>query len=1640
MAGAEARGRIGKYVVDAILGQGGMGVVYKAHDSYRQVAIKMMLASLSASPSLRARFHREAQFTANLHHPNIVTVYDWGEEDDAPYLVMEFLEGRSLDRWQIDAPPPTAMLKKLNIITQACAGLKYAHDRNIVHRDIKPANIFVLNDDSVKLLDFGVARLKLDGDTSAHGMTRTGQIVGSLQYMSPEQANGTKLDHRTDIFSMGVVLYELLSGVLPFRGRDTISTITKILTANPEPLSEYLPDCPTELVEATQRSLEKAARERYQSADELSFDLSLVQAQLRRQIAGEFLELAETALERSDWLKARDTLVELLKMDREHARGLDLFREVQQIIRRQDRASEAASLRSQAAEAFEKRLFRDALELAEEAVSLDGSNYDLIVFRDEVKATFNRAEKARMATERAESNLRAERLDAAQSSVNEALSLDPSNTLAQQLQTKIAQALAEQARRSQLQSLISQARQELANRRYTSALTLLREAEALEAPTPESRSLLQQAIQGRERESRERELKEIGDDIRKQIAASSLDAAEAALASALGRFPAETSLLELERAVFQLRQAKRVRLAMERAESSLLAELFDDARAAVDEALVLDPSNAAARQLQTRIEEARSAQSSRVRVRNWMEQARQELNARRFDRALELFRTVQNVDPNVPNLAALIQQAEEGRDRDKRERELKVIGDEVRKLISARDMDLAAKKLTAGLSRFPADPDLMELEKVLAQLRRTHRVRLALDRAEASLRAEQFDAAREAVKQALALDSANLEAQQLQARIGQAAADAAIRARVSSLLERVRQSLAARNYSSALKLLKEAEGLNPAFPELAALSQQAVQGQEQEKRERQLKGLCEEAARLIAIPSLEAAGEKLASALEQFPAEPALLELQRKVSEMRRAELLRSALERAQSGLSEERLGDAQSAVDEALSLDPANAGARQLQKSVSQALAAQFKRSQARSLIEQARQEIEKHRLANALVLLKKAESLDAAAPELSALVDAVVQGQEQEKRERVLTGLCDEIRKLCGNRKFGTAQSKLASALSRFPGEPRLLELERSLDEERGKESETAPARPRDDKPREEVVLRSETSAESATIEDRGLTRQDSVVRAREAQPAPTVVLSQPAHRPAKPPRPAKPSEPAPEFAPAQQTSPLKAPSKTLDRAPAPQPFRRRLIWAGAGAVLLVATAVAVMLFIPRTPKAPVAAVDVSIASTPTGASVHVAGNGQSLDCITPKCALSLPAGAYTLKATLTGYQPAEQALGAQPGMAPVEVRLTPVSLVDASGTAASLVVQTPGVQGTRVFVDGREFPTSGSELRISGTKDKTYKIEVQKEGYEPSPAQMLKLSHATETLVVRMKELPNAATLVLSNATANADVMIDGVAAGVVGGNGSFSAKLPPGTHNIQLASGGRTSNQISRPFNTREMVQISSLSVPLPAPSQVVVPNPPQPQPQPPAPTPVDSAEQDWNAVQNSTDRGQLNAFLGRHSSGPYADKAHARLNELERQEWEAARNSGDEQRIQSYLNNNQQGRFASDARAQLQSIHDKGNANQLAADERAIREAMSAYRQAYESRSIDQMRRVWPSIPAQVANSDQQTFRAASAIQLTLREKSLKVSGDTASAECDQTFQITAGGNKQTVSQSTAFSFQKRAGVWVIDRVDTSKSH
>src|SRR5712692_11707921 len=208
--------KIGKYEVIERIGRGGMGMIFKAHDPVldRPVALKVISSEIEVTDELRARFFREAQACAKLSHPNIVTVYDMGEDDGRLFIVMELLEGEELKRLMTDRRA-LALEDKLSVMLQVCDGLHYAHRKGIVHRDIKPGNIFLLRNGQVKILDFGIAQIA----TTEAGLTRTGLIMGTLRYISPEQARG-RADARSDMFSVGSVFYEFLGFRPPFTGDD----------------------------------------------------------------------------------------------------------------------------------------------------------------------------------------------------------------------------------------------------------------------------------------------------------------------------------------------------------------------------------------------------------------------------------------------------------------------------------------------------------------------------------------------------------------------------------------------------------------------------------------------------------------------------------------------------------------------------------------------------------------------------------------------------------------------------------------------------------------------------------------------------------------------------------------------------------------------------------------------------------------------------------------------------------------------------------------------------------------------------------------------------------------------------------------------------------------------------------------------------------------------------------------------------------------------------------------------------------------------------------------------------------------------------------------------------------------------------
>ena len=266
---------IGKYHILELVGEGAMGVVYKAKDSVldRMVAVKVMNDAIARQDELRTRFLREAQAAASLQHPNVVSIYDLGEVDGHLYIAMEFIQGADLEEL-MQAHEPLALQEKLDIIIDVLTGLSFAHKRGIVHRDIKPANIRIAEDGRAKLMDFGVAHL-----TSSQ-LTSTGASLGTPVYMSPEQITGGKATPATDVFAVGAVLYELLTGCKPFDSTTLQGLFYKILTEKPKPLHEAMPGLPSALDHIVEKAMAKDAPQRYQSALDMANDLSGVRSML----------------------------------------------------------------------------------------------------------------------------------------------------------------------------------------------------------------------------------------------------------------------------------------------------------------------------------------------------------------------------------------------------------------------------------------------------------------------------------------------------------------------------------------------------------------------------------------------------------------------------------------------------------------------------------------------------------------------------------------------------------------------------------------------------------------------------------------------------------------------------------------------------------------------------------------------------------------------------------------------------------------------------------------------------------------------------------------------------------------------------------------------------------------------------------------------------------------------------------------------------------------------------------------------------------------------------------------------------------------------------------------------------------------
>jgi serine/threonine protein kinase len=408
-----------------------MGVVYKARDTRldRLVAIKSISALPGEQSELLRRFFKEARTVAQLQHPNIVSVYDLDEQDGVPYIVMEYLVGESVDK-MIARRESVPIAQKIGYVIDVCRGLAYAHRQGLVHRDIKPSNVFVTHVGEVKILDFGIAR-----QVDLPQETRTGELLGTLAYMSPEQLRLKQVDSRSDIWSVGVLLYELLTFEKPF-GALTGSEydyMSSIITSEPRPLQDFLPDAPGALQGVLQAMLRKEASERYQSMDEVLGHLIPIHEVIVEIDIQDLLSRGRRSLDEGHVLEARDVVQAAIRLVPSNQEAKDLLQIVTSNIQSQSFTARLQKSLEVARSLIKEGRLSEARNELNGVVGIDPAYQPARELLTELEGLEQRAASVATLLEDAKKQIKIEQFTSAEQVIERAIQLSPDNYDARKL-------------------------------------------------------------------------------------------------------------------------------------------------------------------------------------------------------------------------------------------------------------------------------------------------------------------------------------------------------------------------------------------------------------------------------------------------------------------------------------------------------------------------------------------------------------------------------------------------------------------------------------------------------------------------------------------------------------------------------------------------------------------------------------------------------------------------------------------------------------------------------------------------------------------------------------------------------------------------------------------------------------------------------------------------------------------------------------------------------------------------------------------------------------------------------------------------------------------------------------------------------
>jgi serine/threonine-protein kinase len=617
----------------------------------REVAIKTLT---EATEELRQRFLLEAR-SGVLNHPNIVTVYDFGEQDGLPYIVMEYLPGDSLENL-LKSGRQFSLIQKLEMVRQLCLGLGYAHQKGVVHRDVKPANMMVLPDGTIKIVDFGVARLE-----NKSGHTQTGMVIGTFHYIAPERLLGKVADGRSDIWSGACILYLLLTGRLPFPGDDP-ATLHRVIREPHEPLSALLTSYPHGLDHVIDHGLAKDPEDRYETAEDMAADIEAINDTLKREHVAEVLGTLRPLIEQEQWTSVRPVLLDLQKLNPQHTEVKRLLREVQDKVSRQQKSVQCRQLLSDGDEAVLAQKYAEALEMYTLAAALDRTHSELNEKIENARRLKEKADKVAALLEQSREARKRSDFGAAGQLIEQALQLDERNTDLRNERARIVQESERASKDRSRRQFSDTAKDQLNARQFTEAIKNLRAALEIDPTDAETQQLYQDAVERQEEQRRRKIIEQIVAEISECIASEEFDRALTLIQRAQERLPGEAVLLQL-RADAEAKKREQAAKKLVEKTSLHVYNVFltspQEALTAVHQALEQIPGEPRLMALEEKVvEQLKKTNAGELKLQ-YLKRAQASIDAKQFAEATQILEAAAIECGESPEITSLLTYAQE---------------------------------------------------------------------------------------------------------------------------------------------------------------------------------------------------------------------------------------------------------------------------------------------------------------------------------------------------------------------------------------------------------------------------------------------------------------------------------------------------------------------------------------------------------------------------------------------------------------------------------------------------------------------------------------------------------------------------------------------------------------------------------------------------------------------------------------------------------------------------------------------------------------------------------------------------------------------------------------------------------------------